>query len=106
MPRYRIATALAFILIYVLALPIIKNARWRRLFAGVGLVGSVAFCGLTYIKNTPVVKAQRTALVKDVQDFRSVDKVYNPIYEKQGYRPEAEWQKAIRSGLYELTNDF
>ncbi|PMD99502.1 hypothetical protein BWI97_00675 [Siphonobacter sp. BAB-5405] len=105
-PRYRIATALAFILVYVLALPVLENVRWRRLFASVGLVGSVVFCGLTYVKNTPVIKTQRAALIKDVHDFRSVGRVSNPMYQREGYSPEAEWQKAIRSGLYELPNDF
>ncbi len=99
-PRYKIGSALALVLAYLLVTSALPRSGWRRRWVVLVTAASVVFWGVVNYRITPHVLRQRVATLQDAADFAQTGRLTNAAYRAQGYAPEDEWQAAVRAGLY------
>ena len=97
--RYKIVSAMALIGVYLLAIQAVGRQLKPVVFT-TALLFAVCFCGFTYHKCTPVIWQHRSELLKDARDFKQTGKVNNAVYLQINYRPENDWQNALKRGIY------
>lgn len=101
-PRYKIASALSLITIYLMLTNTIFPLAIKR-FVGIGSsLIALVFCLLTYQKMTPIIKEDKAILLQNEQLFylKMQGDIVTPIAFEQ------EWQRVVQANIWRFSSNF
>lgn len=100
-PRYKIASALSLITIYLMVINTVLPLAIKR-FLGIGSsLITTAFCLLTYQKMTPIIKEDKAILLQSEQLFylKMKGTTGTPIAFEQ------EWRRAVQANIWRFSSN-